>query len=152
MPLENLDTDQQKVLFVYSLYSDEKELKFFQYTAALATCYYLMKKGVFPNYKDQLLVYDYKNSRRYLWEDKKFMNDINILRQNDTLIRARARNRQYRDINSHQCSKIGHEFLTKSNFKKTEYGGGQDAVQCHPQRSVTQPVDQILPGFFRPGT
>ena len=81
-----------------------------------------MKKKVFPNYKEQLLVYDYKNSRRYLWEDKKFMNDINILRQQHTLIRARARNRQYRDINSHQCSNIGHQFLININFRKTEEG------------------------------
>ena len=40
---EELDQNQKKIVFVYSLYSSEKELKFLQYTAALAIFYYLMK-------------------------------------------------------------------------------------------------------------
>ncbi|MFX0067027.1 MAG: hypothetical protein ACFFC7_33255 [Candidatus Hermodarchaeota archaeon] len=117
-----LDMDQKKVLFVYSLYSNELKLVFLQYTAILVICFYLMKKGLFPNYKDQLLVYDYKNSRRYLWEDKKFMADINILRDHDTLIRARARSKEYRDVNSHQCSTIGQKFLDDVNFANSPEG------------------------------
>ncbi|MFX1310839.1 MAG: hypothetical protein ACFE8C_14165 [Promethearchaeota archaeon] len=117
-----LDLDQKKVLFIYSLYSGEKELKFLQYTAILVICYYLMKQGLFPNYREQLLVYDYKNYRRYLWEDKKFMNDINVLRAQDTLIRARARSEQYRDVNSHQCSEIGHQYIKDINFANSTEG------------------------------
>ena len=111
-----LDMDQKKILFVYSLYSNEEEMRFIQYTAILVACYYLMKQGLFPNYKEQLLIYDYKNSRRYLWEDKKFMNDINVLRAKDTLIRARVRSQDYRDVNSHQCSKVGIKFLEDIKF------------------------------------
>jgi len=81
-----------------------------------------MKKGIFPNYKEQLLIYDYKDSRRYLWEDKKFMNDINKLRRNGMLIRARARSKEYRDINSHQCSETGSQFIETTNFSESIEG------------------------------
>ena len=117
---DKLDRNQKKVLYVYTLYSSEKDLVFFQYTAVLAVCYYLMKQGIFPDYKEQLLVYDYKNSRRYLWEDKTFMNDINVIRDADMLIRARARSKQYRDVNSHQCSELGVQYLEKINYSQTQ--------------------------------
>jgi len=120
--LEILDLDQKKVLLVYSLYSNEEKLEFLQYTGILAICYYLMKNGIFPNYKEQLLIYDYKNSRRYLWEDKKFMNDINEIRSQNMLIRARARSQEYRDINSHQCSKKGSHYLRAIRFQETAEG------------------------------
>ncbi len=111
-----LDEDQKKILYIYSLYSSEEELRFLQYTGMLTICYYLMKQGLFPNYREQLLIYDYKADRRYLWEDKKFMNDINVLRKHDTLIRARARSKEYRDVNSHQISKVGKQFLDYINY------------------------------------
>lgn len=120
--LEILDLDQKKVLFVYSLYSSEEKLEFLQYTGMLAICYYLMKNGIFPNYKEQLLIYDYKDSRRYLWEDKKFMKDINEIRSQGMLIRARARSQEYRDINSHQCSKKGSQYIRAIRFQETVEG------------------------------
>jgi len=118
----NLDEDQKKILFIYSLYSSEEQLRFMQYTGILSICYYLMQQGIFPNYKEQLLIYDYKADRRYLWEDKKFMNDINVLRKYNTLIRARARSKEYRDVNSHQISKLGIQYINEINLAGSNTG------------------------------
>lgn len=115
-----MDNDQKKILYVYSLYSSEEKLSYLQYTAALAIFFHLMQKGYFPNYKHQLLLYDYKDSRRYLWEDKKFMNDINIVRDHDYLSRSRVQTTDYRDINAHQCTKKGEEYLKIKGIGKTD--------------------------------
>lgn len=109
-----LDADQLLILYVYSKYSSESECKYLQYTAALALFFYLMGKGVFKNYKHQLLVYDYKDSRRFLWEDKKFMRDINVLRDHGFLSRARLKTENYRDLNAHQITDKGKEFIKKN--------------------------------------
>lgn len=106
-----MDTDQIKVLYVYSLYTSENQLTYLQYTAALAIFFYLMEKGHFPNYQHQLLLYDYKDSRRYLWEDKKFMQDVNIIRDRGFLNRSRVKTTDYRDINAHQCTENGQNFI-----------------------------------------
>ncbi|MBN2154090.1 MAG: hypothetical protein JW839_21720 [Candidatus Lokiarchaeota archaeon] len=118
----HLDEDQKKILYIYALYSSEEELRFMQYTGMLSICFHLMKKGIFPNYKEQLLIYDYKADRRYLWEDKKFMNDINVLRKYNVLIRARARSKEYRDVNSHQISRFGSQYLKECNYASTDPG------------------------------
>lgn len=118
----SLDDDQRKILFLLSLYSSEEELVFLQYTGWLVISFYIMTKGLLPNYKEQLLVYDYKCDRRYLWEDKKYMDDVNVLRRAGLVIRARSRSQEYRDINAHQCSKLGHEYLQAINFKESPMG------------------------------
>ncbi len=107
MAFSDLDNDQKIILYVYSRYSSEKELTFLQYTAALVIFYYLKQQGVFPEYDEQLLVYDYKDSRRFLWEDKKFMNDINVVRDHGFLNRARLKTAEYRDLNAHYCTISG---------------------------------------------
>ena len=123
-----LDVDQKTILYVYSKYSSEQDLGYLQYTAALVLFFYLMRKGVFPSYKDQLLVYDYKDSRRYMWEDKKFMADINIVRDHGFLNRARLKTDSYRDLNAHYCTTKGAEFVaSNSDFK-----------------SISQKVDALL--------
>lgn len=116
-----MDQDQKIILFVYSLYSSEEELTYIQYTAALVIFYHLMKKGYLPYYHEQLLLYDYNDSRRYLWEDKKFMKDINIVRDFGFLSRSRVKTVDYRDINSHQCTKKGFEYLKENNIADTDY-------------------------------
>jgi len=114
-----MDNDQEIILYVYSLYSSEEKLSYLQYTAALAIFFYLMEKGYLPNYQHQLLLYDYKDTRRYLWEDKKFMNDINIVRDHDFLSRSRVQTTDYRDINAHQCTKKGEEYLSNNKIGET---------------------------------
>lgn len=115
-----LDNDQFLILYVYSKYSSEKECKYLQYTAALVLFFYLMEKGVFKNYKQQLLVYDYKDSRRFLWEDKKFMSDINIIRDHGFLCRARLKTEDYRDLNAHQITNSGKDFLEDNKTRENE--------------------------------
>lgn len=105
------------ILYVYALYSSEKNHVYLQYTAALVVFYYLTRKGHFKDYKEtQLLVYDYKDSRRFMWEDKTFMNDINFVRGYDYLSRARVKTSDYRDINAHQCTEKGADFIKKSDY------------------------------------
>lgn len=111
MAIKDLDADQKAILYVYSKYSSEKDAAYLQYTAALVLFYFLMKKGIFPSYKEQLLVYDYKDSRRYMWEDKKFMSDINIIRDFGFLDRSRLKTADYRDMNAHYCTNKGHEYI-----------------------------------------
>lgn len=113
------DPDQHAVLYVYSLYSSEKENNYLQYTAALVIFYYLMQKGHFKNYTHELLVYDYKDSRRFMWEDKKFMNDINKIRSFDYLNRARVRTINYRDINAHQCTSKGAKYMMELGYSSS---------------------------------
>ena len=109
--------NQLAILYVYSLYSSEKQFQYLQYTAALVLFYYLTKKGHFEDYKEtQLLVYDYKDSRRFMWEDKTFMNDINVIRGFDYLSRARVKTSEYRDINAHQCTQKGADFINHSDY------------------------------------
>lgn len=133
---ENLDKDQRKILFILSLYSSEEELTFLQYTGWLALSYYLMKKGFFPNYKNQLLIYDYKSNRRYIWEDKKFMRDVNILRKKNLVIRAKTRSQDYRDINAHQCSKLGHSYLNEIDYSNSSSGKSiRDELSCNECKS-----------------
>lgn len=117
----SLDQDQQSLLYVYSLYSSYSEVKYLQYTGALVIFFYLMKKNIFPNYQEHLLIYDYKDTRRFLWEDKKFMNDVNIVRNNGFLSRARLRAQNYRDMNAHQCTPAGFQFLRHSEFDQTSH-------------------------------
>lgn len=117
---KSLDQDQEYILAVYSFYTDEAEHTFLQYTAACAVFYYLTKEGFFEYNLDELLVYDYKESRRYIWEAKKFMADINILRDHGYLIRVRSRSKTYRDVNAHQCSVAGHAYI--KNRQKNDSG------------------------------
>jgi len=67
-------------------------------------------------YVTDILIYDYLDSRRYLWEDKVFMNDINILRQHGLLKRARVRTAGYRDYNSHQITLSGIDHIRRSGY------------------------------------
>ncbi|MBN2653444.1 MAG: hypothetical protein JXR63_13780 [Spirochaetales bacterium] len=110
---KTLTKNQEQVLFVYSLYTSEESHKYLQYTAALAIFYKLMVDGFFKDYNDEILLYDYKEYRRFLWEDKTFMNDINILRAHKFLKRARVRTATYRDINAHQITSGGENFIKK---------------------------------------
>jgi hypothetical protein len=119
-----LDEDQELILAVYSFYSNEAEHTYLQYTAACALIYFLTnrEKDKMFNYElNELLVYDYKDSRRYIWEAKKFMNDINVLRDHKFLIRARSRSKTYRDVNAHQCSNEGHKFLKKLQNESVDF-------------------------------
>lgn len=113
-----MDDDQKIILYVYSLYTSEDRLNYLQYTAALAIFFYLMKKGYFPNYQYQLLHYDYKDVRRYLWEDKKFMDDINVVRDKGFIVRSRVKTIDYRDINAHQCTIKGERYLRENGIKE----------------------------------
>ena len=138
MNQNELDADQQAILYVYSKYSSEKNTQYLQYTAALVLFYYLMSKGIFPAYKEQLLVYDYKDSRRYMWEDKKFMADINIVRDVDFLNRARLKTENYRDLNAHYCTTLGHRFI-ELNYQKSKTASAIDALlkcRCGHYRQV----------------
>jgi hypothetical protein len=115
-----LDRDQELILAVYSMYTHESNHTYLQYTAACALFYYLTQKQFFDYDLDELLVYDYGEQRRYIWEAKKFMSDINILRDEDLLIRARSRSKTYRDINAHQCSDKGHEYIAEKRQSSQE--------------------------------
>jgi len=117
---QQLDFDQLLILYVYHRYSSEKNCEYLQYTAALVLFFYLMKKGIFSNYQQQLLVYDYKDSRRFLWEDKKFMSDINIIRDYGFLSRARLKTEDYRDLNAHQITNSGVRFLEENKIQENE--------------------------------
>jgi hypothetical protein len=119
--LNLLDDDQKHILMVYSLYTDEVNLSYLQYTAACALIFYLSKEGFFKYNQEELLVYDYLESRLYIWESKKFMTDINILRDHGFLIRARCKSKNTRDVNTHQCSEEGREYLNHvlKNSKNT---------------------------------
>jgi hypothetical protein len=114
-----LTENQKKVLYLYSLYSNNKDMVYLQYTGILALSFYLMNNKVFPEYRDSILVYDYLDARRYVWEDKIFMNDINVLRGYDLLMRARVRTLNYRDVNSHQITKKGADYLESILFQET---------------------------------
>ncbi len=119
---KELTDNQRKILFILSLYSSEEELEFLQYTGWLTLAYFIMTKGLLPGYKEQLLVYDYKTDRRYLWEDKTYMDDVNILRQKKLVIRARSRSSEYRDINAHQCTTFGKQYLDFIELKESPDG------------------------------
>ncbi len=122
MTTKQLDKDQQSILYVYSKYSSEKDTVYLQYTAALVIFYFLMKNKIFPLYKEQLLVYDYKDSRKYMWEDKKFMEDVNVVRDFDFLNRARLKTAGYRDLNAHYCTQKGLKYIEegKANLVDTK--------------------------------
>lgn len=107
----SIDKDQMGVLYAYSLYSNEQEYTYLQYTAACALIFYLSQKGLFNYNLNELLVYDYKEERRYIWESKKFMTDINILRDKGLLLRARSRSKASHDVNAHQCTVLGHQYI-----------------------------------------
>ncbi|MDP3453500.1 MAG: hypothetical protein Q8R90_11160 [Bacteroidales bacterium] len=120
----SIDKDQKCILFAYSLYTNEQEYTYLQYTAACALVFYLSQKGFFNYNLNELLVYDYKEERRYIWESKKFMADINILRDNGLLLRARSRSKTSHDVNAHQCTILGHQYVkyllnTSPEIKKT---------------------------------
>jgi hypothetical protein len=106
-----LTDNQRRVLGLYARYSDPDAHRYMQYTAMLALCYLLMREGHLPGYADDILLYDYKDVRRHLWESKAFMVDVNILRDHDLLLRARVRTAEYRDINAHQCTPTGLAWL-----------------------------------------
>ncbi|MCK5764813.1 MAG: hypothetical protein KAH26_02465 [Bacteroidales bacterium] len=118
---DDLDRDQELILAVYSFYTKESDHSYLQYTAACAIFYYLTQKGYFDYNLNELLVYDYKESRRYIWEAKKFMKDINVLRDHDYLIRARSRSKTYRDINAHQCSGAGHVHIEEKRKSSKDF-------------------------------
>ncbi len=125
-----LDTDQKKILIVYSLYTNQTKHSYLQYTAACAVIFYLNKKGIFTYNPNELLVYDYGNSRKYIWEAKKFMNDINVLRDQDLLIRARSKSKTSRDVNAHQCSTKGQAYVKNNLFSKPYFALIKDALSC----------------------
>lgn len=140
-----LDDDQKSILYVYSKYSNEKDAIYLQYTAALVLFYYLMRKGIFPKYKEQLLVYDYKDSRRYMWEDKKFMADINHLRDFDFLSRARLKTACYRDMNAHYCTHKGLEYIEKENINSTNLKNINHYLQCNCKRNLSVVLNDDFP-------
>jgi len=115
MPEENkiepMNKNRDLILAVYSLYTNEANHSYLQYTAACAIFYHLTTKEVFEYNLNELLVYDYKESRRYIWEAKEFMKDINVVRDHNYLIRARSKSKTYRDVNAHQCSTVGHQYI-----------------------------------------
>lgn len=127
---DNLDRDQESILAVYSFYTHESNHSYLQYTAACALFFYLTQKGFFKYNLDELLVYDYKESRRYIWEAKKFMADINILRDHNLLIRARSRTKTYRDVNAHQCSDLGHEYIQKLGETSKDFADLQQKLKA----------------------
>jgi hypothetical protein len=114
--------NQLAILYVYTLYTSEKTNDYLQYTAALVIFYYLMQKGYFPDYNEQLLIYDYKDSRRFMWEDKTFMNDINVVRSFDYLNRARVRSSEFRDMNAHQCTQKGELYINQLQYADSPEG------------------------------
>ena len=130
MTTKELDTDQKAILYIYSKYSSEKDALYLQYTAALVLFYFLMKKGIFPSYKEQLLVYDYKDSRRYMWEDKKFMADINHIRDHNFLSRARLKTADYRDMNAHYCTGQGYEYIKAGNANSIDLNKIDQHLKC----------------------
>ena len=126
---DDLDRDQELILAVYSFYTKEKDHSYLQYTAACAIFYYLTQKGYFIYNLKELLVYDYNESRRYIWEAKKFMNDINVIRDHDLLIRARIRSKTYRDVNAHQCSTAGHWYIDKIMASDPDFKNTMDDIR-----------------------
>lgn len=145
METTSFDEDQQAILYVYSKYSAEKDAQYLQYTAALVLFYYLMKKGIFPSYKEQLLVYDYKDSRRYMWEDKKFMADINHLRDLNLLGRARLKTACYRDMNAHYCTDKGHEYIEAGNISSINLEKIDHHLQCKCKRNLRVVLNDDCP-------
>jgi len=146
MEQQLLDFDQLLILYVYSKYSSEEECSYLQYTAALVLFFYLMEQGVLKNYKHQLLVYDYKDSRRFLWEDKKFMSDINIIRDHGFLSRARLKTEDYRDLNAHQITSLGKEFSTKYELEEPKIVEEIDKlIKCNCDRFYSVKLEPNMP-------
>ena len=129
-----LSKDQESILSVYYLYTSKHKYTYLQYTAACALMYFLTQKNIFNYDLDETLVYDYKEERRYIWESKDFMEDINILRDKDYLIRARSRSKTYRDVNAHQCSSKGINYIDKkikeSKDFKTKFEEIEKVLSC----------------------
>jgi hypothetical protein len=148
MPGENtnhaLDRDQELILAVYSFYTDEKDHIYLQYTAACAIFYYLTRKGYFNYALNELLVYDYKEWRRYIWEAKKFMKDINDIRDLNYLIRARSRSKTYRDVNAHQCSAQGKEYIEEKRKNDKEFDSLLNKVRTELSDSRGELCDVLL--------
>jgi len=109
--LFKLSKDQELILLTYYIFTNKSEFTYLQYTAACALIFFLTQKEYFEYNKDEILVYDYKEERRYIWEAKAFMEDINLLRDKDCLIRARSRSETYRDVNAHKCSSKGLKYI-----------------------------------------
>lgn len=146
MQQQLLDSDQLRILYVYSHYSSEKECNYLQYTAALVLFFYLMQKGIFKDYRHQLLVYDYKDSRRFLWEDKKFMSDINIIRDHGFLSRARLKTEDYRDLNAHQITNLGDEFIKKYELEEPKMVEEIDKlIKCNCNRFYSVNLETNMP-------
>lgn len=118
--IADLDLEQRSILYVYSLYTLEEKYSYLQYTAACALIYHLTKQGLFTYNTEELLYYDYLDKRHYIWESKKFMTDINILRDHGFLTRARLNSKLGRDVNAHQCSTLGKEYVENLVQSKDE--------------------------------
>jgi len=109
----NLSKDQESILIVYYLYTSKSKNIYLQYTAGCILMYFLTQKEIFNYDLEETLVYDYKEERRYIWEAKDFMEDINILRDKNYLIRARSKSQTSLDVNSHQCSSGGINYINQ---------------------------------------
>lgn len=145
------DKNQLAILFVYSLYTSEYKNEYLQYTAGLVIFYYLMKKGCFTDYKEQLLVYDYKDSRRFMWEDKTFMNDINIVRSFNYLNRARVHSSDFRDMNAHQCTQRGADYIEQLHYEMTSEGKKiLQALNCKCGKLLQVSLDDDTPRLVCP--
>lgn len=131
--LSSLDRDQMLICGLYDLYTSQEENKYLQYTAACVLFYYLTKKGHFSYSLDAPLVYDYLGQRAYIWEDKKFMADINIVRDAECLIRARARSATSRDVNAHQCSAKGKAFIANLEKENPAFAEAMEAIRSELQ-------------------
>jgi len=119
----DLDQDQELILGIYSLYSNESNHSYLKYPAALSIIYYLLREGHFKYNLNEFIQHDYMGSKKYIWEAKKVVYDINIIRGYGYLIRARSRSKTYSDVNAHQCTSSGFLYfqrrLTESiSFKK----------------------------------
>jgi hypothetical protein len=114
-----LDKDQLSLLYVYHLYAPEEKSTYLQYTAACALVYYLCVNGHFGYNTDELLNYDYLGKRLYIWESKKFMTDVNVLRDQGYLTRARLNSNAGRDVNAHQCTVNGSHHINSMMQKES---------------------------------
>lgn len=129
----DLDRDQELILVIYYLYTGSYSYKtidsYLKYPAALSIIYYLTQKGFFNCNLNEFIQYDYMGSKKYIWEAKKIMNDINIIRDYGYLIRARSRSKTYSDVNAHQCTIEGAVYFQRRLTESISFEKRIDSVK-----------------------
>lgn len=66
------------------------------------------------------------------------MQDVNIIRDNGFLSRSRVKTTDYRDINAHQCTQNGHDFI---GSVKNEYS---EMLQSIHQELICDDCNKLL--------